>query len=83
MGRYPRTKIDKNNLLLDMGYTFLFHFIETLLCLYGFDLYEGFYHKRFYQRKSLVCDVQEPFRCIIDEALKKAYNLGRISEKDF
>lgn len=83
MWRYPRTKIDKNNLLLDMGYTFLFHFIETLLCLYGFDLYEGFYHKRFYQRKSLVCDVQEPFRCIIDEALKKAYNLWRISEKDF
>lgn len=34
MGRYPRTKIDKNNLLLDMGYTFLFHFIEALLCLY-------------------------------------------------
>lgn len=83
MGRYPRTKIDKNNLLLDMGYTFLFHFIETLLCLYGFDLYEGFYHRRFYQRKSLVCDIQEPFRCLIDEALKKAYNLGRISDKDF
>jgi len=40
MGRYPRTKIDRNNLLLDIGYTFLFHFIEALLCLYGFDLYE-------------------------------------------
>jgi CRISPR-associated protein Cas1 len=40
MGRYPRTRIDRNNLLLDIGYTFLFHFIEALLCLYGFDLYK-------------------------------------------
>lgn len=83
MGRYPRTKIDKNNVLLDMGYTFLFHFIEALLLLYGFDVYEGFYHTRFYQRKSLVCDVEEPFRPIIDEAIRKAYNLGQISDKDF
>ncbi len=28
MGRFPRTKRDINNTLLDMGYTFLFHFIE-------------------------------------------------------
>lgn len=83
MGRYPRTKIDKNNLLLDIWYTFLFHFIEATLCLYGFDLYEGFYHRRFYQRKSLVCDVEEPFRPVIDEAIRKAYNLGQISDKDF
>lgn len=83
MGRYPRTKIDRNNVLLDIGYTFLFHFIEALLVLYGFDVYEWFYHKRFYQRKSLVCDVEEPFRPIIDEAIRKAYNLGQIQEKDF
>ncbi|PJC37113.1 type V CRISPR-associated endonuclease Cas1, partial [Candidatus Peregrinibacteria bacterium CG_4_9_14_0_2_um_filter_53_11] len=37
----------------------------------------------FYQRKSLVCDVEEPFRCIIDKALLKAHNLGQINEKDF
>lgn len=83
MGRYPRTKIDRNNVLLDIGYTFLFHFIESLLCLYGFDLYKGFYHQEFYQRKSLVCDIEEPFRCVIDEAIRRAYNLGRIQEKDF
>lgn len=83
MGRYPRSKIDKNNLLLDIGYTFLFHFIEALLCLYWFDLYEGYYHKRFYERKSLVCDVEEPFRCIVDHAIRKAYNLGRIQDSDF
>lgn len=83
MGRYPRTKIDKNNLLLDMGYTFLFHFLEALLLLYGFDIYEGFYHRRFYQRKSLVCDIEEPFRAIIDEAMRKSFNLGQIKDSDF
>ncbi len=83
MGRFPRTKRDINNTLLDMGYTFLFHFIEWLLLLYGFDLYEGFYHRRFYERKSLVCDIVEPFRCIIDLSLRKAYNLGQVDRKDF
>ena len=83
IGRYPRTKIDKNNLLLDMGYTFLFHFLKALLLLYGFDIYEGFYHRRFYQRKSLVCDIEEPFRAIIDEAMRKSFNLGQIKDSDF
>ncbi|MBS9783960.1 type V CRISPR-associated endonuclease Cas1 [Candidatus Gracilibacteria bacterium] len=83
MGRYPRTKIDINNTLLDMGYTYLFHFLEGLLSIYGFDIYEGFFHTRYFQRKSLVCDVQEPFRVIIDKALRKAYNLGQINPKDF
>lgn len=83
MGRFPRTKRDINNTLLDMWYTFLFHFIEWLLLLYGFDLYEGFYHRRFYERKSLVCDIVEPFRCLIDLSLRKAYNLGQIDPKDF
>lgn len=83
MGRFPRTKRDINNTLLDMWYTFLFHFIEWLLLLYGFDLYEWFYHRRFYERKSLVCDMVEPFRCLIDLSLRKAYNLGQIDPKDF
>ncbi len=83
MWRYPRTKIDINNTLLDMGYTYLFHFLDWLLSIYGFDVYEGFFHTRYFQRKSLVCDVQEPFRIIIDKALRKAYNLWQVDEKDF
>lgn len=34
-------------------------------------------------RKSLVCDLEEPFRPIIDAALIKALNLEQINEKDF
>jgi len=81
--RTPRTKHDIPNLLLDIGYTFLFNFIDCHLRLYGFDTYIGFYHKLYFQRKSLVCDLVEPFRCIIDRALRKAYNLKQIDESDF
>ncbi|KAK3605078.1 hypothetical protein CHS0354_000744 [Potamilus streckersoni] len=81
--REPRTKIDVMNLLLDMGYTFLFQFIEALLGLYGFDVYKGNLHQNWYQRKSLACDLVEPFRPIIDLRIQKAFNLGQIKEADF
>lgn len=81
--RSPRSKEDIPNLLLDMGYTYLFNLIETLLVFYGFDVYKGVYHQPFYQRKSLVCDLVEPFRPIIDHTLKKSYGLKQIDEADF
>ena len=81
--RKPRTKVDIVNLLMDIGYTYLFNFMDALIRLYGFDEYCGVYHKLFYQRKSLVTDLMEPFRCIIDKAILKAYNLKQIDEKDF
>ena len=81
--RLPRTKYDIANLLLDIGYTYLFNFVEAMLGCYGFDIYCGVYHKFFYQRKSLVCDIIEPFRCIIDERLRKAHNLKQIDPNDF
>ena len=82
-GRKPRIKHDIPNLLLDIGYTYLFNLMECLLRLYGFDVYKGVYHTLFFQRKSLVCDLVEPFRCIIDRALKRAYGLHQVDEKDF
>jgi len=81
--RMPRTKFDPYNVLLDIGYTFLFNYIDALLRLHGFDTYKGFYHKLFFQRKSLTCDIIEPFRCIIDRQLLKSFNLKQINEKDF
>ena len=81
--RRPRTKIDMVNTLLDIGYTLLFNFVEALLNLYGFDIYQGVYHQQFYQRKSLVCDLIEPFRPIIDARIRKAFQLSQIKEGDF
>lgn len=81
--RAPRTKEDIPNFLLDIGYTFLFNFIDALLLLFGFDTYKGFYHKLFFQRKSLTCDLMEPFRCLIDKQLLKSYHLNQINHQDF
>ena len=76
-------KQDIVNCLLDIGYTILFNVINALLEMYGFDVYVGILHREFFHRKSLVCDLEEPFRPIIDAALLKALNLGQIDEKDF
>jgi len=81
--RLPRVKPDIPNFLLDMGYTFLFNFVDALLCLFGFDTYKGFYHKLFFQRKSLVCDIIEPFRGIIDREVFKMHTLRIVNKDDF
>ena len=81
--REPRCRPDICNFLLDIGYTYLFQFIAAMLSLYGFDLYCGILHSFFYQRMSLVCDIVEPFRCIVDRRVRKSHNLGQIKETDF
>lgn len=82
-GRAPRTKCDMINTLLDIGYTILFSFIEALLVSYGFDIYCGVMHRNFYMRKSLVCDIIEPFRVLIDAQVRKSINLKQFNEADF
>lgn len=79
-GRQPRVKRDEINLLLDIGYTVLFNYLEGILNIYGFDIYKGNLHKEFYKRKSLVCDIIEPFRPIIDYKIRKSYNLGQLKD---
>lgn len=82
-GRQPRIKRDYVNSALDIGYTLLFTFIDALASCYGFDTYCGVMHTQFYMRKSLVCDLVEPFRPLIDHEIKKAINLKQIKEEDF
>jgi CRISP-associated protein Cas1 len=81
--RMPRTKMDIPNVLLDLGYTILFNFVDSILRLHGFDTYKGIYHQLFFQRKSLTCDIMEPFRCIIDNALSKGFGLKIVKQEDF
>ena len=82
-GRKPRVKSDYVNSCLDIGYSILFNIIESLLSLFGFDTYKGVLHTEFYMRKSLVCDIMEPFRPIIDIQLRKSINLKQIQPDDF
>lgn len=82
-GRQPRIKRDYINSALDIGYTLLFTYIDALLESYGFDTFCGVMHRQFFMRKSLVCDIVEPFRPLIDHAIKVGINLRQIQEKDF
>lgn len=81
--RCPRAKIDSINVTLDIGYTILFNFIECFLRMFGFDLYVGVFHRLWFKRKSLVCDIMEPFRCIIDRTVRTAFHRAQFSEGDF
>ena len=82
-GRKPRIKPDYINSTLDIGYTMLFNFIDALLNIYGFDTYCGVLHTEFYMRKSLVCDLMEPFRFLIDKQVRKSVNLKQAKPEDF
>lgn len=82
-GRKPRIKCDYVNVTLDIGYSMIFNLVDAILCVYGFDTYYGVFHKCFYMRKSLVCDLMEPMRPIIDYAVRKAINLGKCKEEHF
>ena len=57
--------------------------IDSMLNIYGFDTYYGVYHREFYMRKSLTCDLMEPFRPLIDWQVRKAINLGQCKEEHF
>lgn len=81
--RRPRTKCDALNATLDIGYTMLFNYIECYLRMFGFDLYVGVFHRMWYKRKSLVCDIMEPFRPIIDKAVRTAWHRKQFSDSDF
>lgn len=82
-GRQPRIKRDEINLLMDIGYTALFNYLEAVLNIYGFDVYKGNLHQEFYSRKSLVCDIIEPFRPIIDYKIRKMINLGQTKNYEY
>lgn len=64
-------------------YTVLFNFVDVLLQIYGFDTYQGVLHKNFYMRKSLVCDIMEPFRVIVDWKVRTGIQLEQFKETDF
>jgi len=81
--RKPRCKCDELNVTLDIGYTILFNFIECFLRMFGFDLYIGVYHRLWFKRKSLVCDVMEPFRCIIDRTVRTCFHRKQFDVKHF
>lgn len=81
--RQPRVKQDTINATLDIGYTMLFNYIECMTRLFGFDPYMGVYHQLWFRRKSLVCDLMEPFRCIIEHQIRKSLKYKTFKPSNF
>ncbi len=81
--RCPRAKTDPINVTLDIGYTILFNYVEAFVRLFGFDPYVGVYHRLWFKRKSLICDLMEPFRCLIDQQVRKGFNTKQCKANDF
>ena len=51
--------------------------------MFGFDIYVGVYHRMWFKRKSLICDLMEPFRSIIDKTVRTALNRNQFKESDY
>ncbi|MGB9883676.1 MAG: CRISPR-associated endonuclease Cas1, partial [Microgenomates group bacterium] len=81
--RLPQSKIDQVNFLLDYGYWLLFNLIDCFTLIFGFDRYKGFYHQLYFQRKSLVCDLMEPFRSLIDATILNIFKFNIYKDSDF
>jgi CRISPR-associated protein Cas1 len=83
VARRPRVKCDYINATLDLGYSLLFNLVESMLYYFGFDLYVGVMHREFYMRKSLVCDLVEPFRPLVDLCIRTAISHNQCKVEDF
>lgn len=81
--RVPREKPDRFNTLLDMLYSLLFTRLNVLLRSQGLDPYLGFLHSPLDHYESLVCDLQEPFRCRMDRLALKLINRQEITADGF
>lgn len=82
-GRQQRKREDPYNSLLDFAYSLLFTRLNVLLRSQGLNPYLGLLHSHKDHFESLVCDLQEPFRCRIDRFVIKTVNRKIISHDDF
>jgi len=75
---------DPVNILLSLGYTFLFNTLYGLVEAAGLDPFAGFYHQTSYGHPALVSDLTEPFRAtVIDRMVVALINNRIITEEDF
>ncbi len=81
--RKKRAGRDPYNILLDFGYSLLFTRLNVMLRGQGLNPYLGILHSHKDNYESLVCDLQEPFRCRMDRFIVKTINRKTIKEEDF
>jgi len=78
-----RDKPDRMNVLFNFGYYLLFSRLNTMVRAAGLNPYLGFLHDGEDDYETLVCDIEELFRAVLDRHLIALVNLRIIKPDDF
>jgi len=81
--RTRRPPKDEANALLSFGYMLLYSEVFNIVNMIGYDPYIGYLHHDKYGKPSLVLDLMEEFRAIIDNLVKRIINRGVINKDEF
>jgi CRISP-associated protein Cas1 len=81
--RSRRPGLDAINLLLNYGYAILQSQLSYIIRVSGLDIYAGFFHADKSNRISLVLDIIEVFRQLIDQVILKIVLDDLLSPDDF
>ena len=81
--RRARFENDIMNTTLNFAYAKLFQRVALTLNALGLNPYLGFLHSANGRYESLACDIEEPFRAIVFNAVLSAINLQQLKSSDF
>lgn len=82
--RVRRPPTDPVNILLSLGYTFLFKDMLSAIYLVGLDPYVGFLHVSRPGHATLASDLMEEFRTpVVDVVVQKVLNSRQVVREDF
>ena len=82
-GRSRMPAKDEFNCLLNYGYGVLYSMVEKACIIAGLDPYVGIIHTDHYNKKSLVFDLIEMFRHLVDETVVYMFSQRKIKKECF
>jgi len=82
-GRSRSPSKDEFNCLLNYGYGVLYSMVEKGCILAGLDPYLGFIHADNYNKKSLVFDLIEIFRILVDKTVIYLFSKRKVKKEYF
>ncbi|MEW6455468.1 MAG: CRISPR-associated endonuclease Cas1 [Acidobacteriota bacterium] len=82
-GRSRQPAQDEFNCLLNYGYGVLYSMVEKACIIAGLDPYVGFLHTDNYNKKSLVFDLIEMFRALVDQTVVYLFSQRKIKKEYF
>ena len=82
-GRSRMPAKDEFNCLLNYGYGVLYSMVEKACIIGGLDPYVGIIHTDHYNKKSLVFDLIEMFRYLVDEVVVYMFSQRKVKKEYF